>query len=59
MMCCWTCDRDRGSFLAHCAVELDEDNRDAVFIPPGMAHGFQTLSRRRRGALPDERFPCP
>ncbi len=35
---------DRGSFLAHCAVELSEDNRDAVFIPAGMAHGFQTLT---------------
>ncbi len=24
-------------------MELDEDNRDAVFIPHGVAHGFQTL----------------
>ena len=31
------------SYLRHCAVALDEDNRDAVFIPPGVAHGFQTL----------------
>src|SRR4029077_6030661 len=31
-------------FLEHCALELNEDNRDAVYIPPGMAHGFQTLS---------------
>jgi dTDP-4-dehydrorhamnose 3,5-epimerase len=27
-------------------VTLDEDNRDAVFIPPGIAHGFQTLLSR-------------
>jgi len=27
-------------------VTLDEDNRDAVFIPPGIAHGFQTLLPR-------------
>ncbi len=32
------------SYLRHVAVELDEDNRDAVFIPHGVAHGFQTLS---------------
>ena len=25
-------------------VPLDEENRDAVFIPPGIAHGFQTLA---------------
>jgi dTDP-4-dehydrorhamnose 3,5-epimerase len=31
------------SYLQHVAVTLDEDNRDAVYIPPGIAHGFQTL----------------
>jgi dTDP-4-dehydrorhamnose 3,5-epimerase len=31
------------SYLRHVAVTLDEDNRDAVFIPHGVAHGFQTL----------------
>jgi len=31
-------------FLEHCALELNQDNRDAVYIPAGMAHGFQTLS---------------
>jgi dTDP-4-dehydrorhamnose 3,5-epimerase len=35
-----------GSYLRHVAVDLDEDNRDAVFIPHGVAHGFQTLSAR-------------
>jgi dTDP-4-dehydrorhamnose 3,5-epimerase len=31
------------SFLTHVAVELSADNLTAVFIPPGCAHGFQTL----------------
>lgn len=32
------------SYLRHQAVVLDQDNRDAVFIPAGIAHGFQTLA---------------
>jgi dTDP-4-dehydrorhamnose 3,5-epimerase len=32
-----------GTFLHHVAVRLDADNRDAVFIPHGIAHGFLTL----------------
>jgi dTDP-4-dehydrorhamnose 3,5-epimerase len=32
------------SYLRHVALILDEDNRDAVFIPSGVAHGFQTLA---------------
>jgi dTDP-4-dehydrorhamnose 3,5-epimerase len=32
------------SYLRHISVSLDEENRDAVFIPHGVAHGFQTLS---------------
>jgi len=32
------------SYLRHEAVELNEDNRRAVHIPPGIAHGFQTLT---------------
>jgi dTDP-4-dehydrorhamnose 3,5-epimerase len=31
------------SYLRHVTVELNEENRDAVFIPHGVAHGFQTL----------------
>ena len=31
------------SYLRHVAVELSEETRDAVFIPHGVAHGFQTL----------------
>jgi dTDP-4-dehydrorhamnose 3,5-epimerase len=32
------------TYLRHEAVVLDQDNRDAVFIPHGIAHGFQTLA---------------
>jgi dTDP-4-dehydrorhamnose 3,5-epimerase len=32
------------TYLKHRAVVLDQDNRDAVFIPSGVAHGFQTLA---------------
>ena len=32
------------TYLTHRAVVLDQDNRDAVFIPAGVAHGFQTLA---------------
>ena len=32
------------SFLQHVAIELSERNRRSVLIPPGCAHGFQTLS---------------
>lgn len=31
------------SYLTWFAVELSEDNRQAIFIPEGCAHGFQTL----------------
>lgn len=31
------------TFMRHVSVRLDEDNRDAVYVPPGVAHGFQTL----------------
>jgi dTDP-4-dehydrorhamnose 3,5-epimerase len=32
------------TYLNYRALVLDEDNRDAVFIPSGVAHGFQTLA---------------
>ena len=35
---------DSPTYLRRVSVRLDEDNRDAVFIPHGVAHGFQTLS---------------
>jgi dTDP-4-dehydrorhamnose 3,5-epimerase len=31
------------TYLQHVAVDLDQDNRTALFIPPGLAHGFLTL----------------
>jgi dTDP-4-dehydrorhamnose 3,5-epimerase len=31
------------TFGQHFAVELSSTNHSAVFIPPGLAHGFQTL----------------
>lgn len=32
------------TYLRHHAVVLDQENRDALFIPSGVAHGFQTLA---------------
>jgi dTDP-4-dehydrorhamnose 3,5-epimerase len=34
------------SYGQWCAVELDAERRNAVFIPRGCAHGFQTLTDR-------------
>lgn len=34
------------TYLEHRALQLDEDNREAVLIPEGIAHGFQTLRDR-------------
>jgi dTDP-4-dehydrorhamnose 3,5-epimerase len=31
------------SYLKHAAVRLDQETRLSVYIPPGIAHGFQTL----------------
>jgi dTDP-4-dehydrorhamnose 3,5-epimerase len=35
---------EEATYLEHFAAVLDEHNRDALFIPPGLAHGFQTLT---------------
>jgi dTDP-4-dehydrorhamnose 3,5-epimerase len=32
------------TYMSHLGLTLDQDNRDAVYIPPGVAHGFQTLA---------------
>jgi len=32
------------AYLRHVTVDLTETNRDAVFVPAGVAHGFQTLT---------------
>jgi dTDP-4-dehydrorhamnose 3,5-epimerase len=31
------------AFLCHFTVNLDDEQRNALYIPPGVAHGFQTL----------------
>jgi dTDP-4-dehydrorhamnose 3,5-epimerase len=35
---------DSPAYLGHVGVELSADNRRALFIPAGLAHGFQTLT---------------
>lgn len=35
---------DSPSYLSHHCVTLDADERNALFIPQGVAHGFQTLA---------------
>jgi len=35
--------RDSTSFGTHCSVTLDADAANAIYIPKGFAHGFQTL----------------
>jgi dTDP-4-dehydrorhamnose 3,5-epimerase len=34
---------DSNSYLEHCSVQLDDELRNAVFVPHGVAHGYQTL----------------
>lgn len=34
---------DSSSYLTHVAVELDAERHVALYVPPGVAHGFQTL----------------
>lgn len=36
--------RESPTYLQHLAVRLDEDNRRALQVPRGVAHGFLTLS---------------
>jgi dTDP-4-dehydrorhamnose 3,5-epimerase len=35
---------DSPTYLRHESLLLDQDNRDAVYIPNGVAHGFQTVA---------------
>jgi dTDP-4-dehydrorhamnose 3,5-epimerase len=34
---------DSPAFLRHFAMELDDTDRAALYVPPGVGHGFQTL----------------
>lgn len=34
---------DSPAFAKHIALVLDDETRNAIYIPPGVAHGFQTL----------------
>lgn len=33
-----------GSFAQHVVIVLDDGQRNALYVPPGVAHGFQTLT---------------
>jgi dTDP-4-dehydrorhamnose 3,5-epimerase len=35
---------DSPAYLTHVAVELTQENRKALYVPEGCAHGFQTLA---------------
>ena len=35
---------DSPTYLRHFSIVLDGDQRNALYIPPGLAHGFQTLA---------------
>jgi dTDP-4-dehydrorhamnose 3,5-epimerase len=35
---------DQPTYLSSRAIILDQDSRDAVYVPSGVAHGFQTLT---------------
>jgi dTDP-4-dehydrorhamnose 3,5-epimerase len=35
---------DSPTYLKHQGFELTGDNRDALYVPEGLAHGFQTLT---------------
>ncbi len=43
----------------HAAIELTAENRRALYVPEGFAHGFQTLSDDTRVCYPVSAAYCP
>jgi dTDP-4-dehydrorhamnose 3,5-epimerase len=35
---------DSSAYLQHFSIELDERRHTSLYVPPGVAHGFQTLA---------------
>ena len=54
-----TCGQVRRHFRSWVGVELTAENRLALYVPEGCAHGFLTLDGRLRGRLPDLGAPRP
>jgi dTDP-4-dehydrorhamnose 3,5-epimerase len=50
---------DSPAYLEHVGICLDADNRHAVYIPPGMAHGFLTLCDRTEVLYQMDSFYAP
>lgn len=47
------------SYLRHVAVELTADNRTALYVPEGFAHGYQTLTDGAEVAYQTGEFYSP
>ena len=54
-----TSDPRRAATERWLSFELDGDTQRSIFIPPGCAHGFQTLSVELRRVLPDRSAARP
>jgi dTDP-4-dehydrorhamnose 3,5-epimerase len=50
---------DSPAFLRHVAVELSAENHRMVYVPEGVAHGFQTLEDRSEVAYQMSAFHAP
>jgi dTDP-4-dehydrorhamnose 3,5-epimerase len=35
---------ESSTYLRHLSIVLDDERRNALYVPPGVAHGFQTLA---------------
>ncbi len=47
------------TYLEHVAVELDEDNQRALYVPERFAHGYQTLSENTHTSYQVGEFYAP